>query len=162
MKSVPFIITCPEIRPGQGVRTKEITVEVQEEDGCEVLTVEAMERIEKLKMQMMLTRITQCLVEIYAAIGVLPSRDPKATENVTAQGCNLSPSYICAVAIAMHEGKPGPRPKWLRLEEVEAWIEKHPDFRVRHVTSARAKRVFANSPASPLAETADKLCESRG
>jgi hypothetical protein len=52
-----------------------------------------------------------------------------------------SASYIGAVVEAMHDGK-GPKPKWHDAEKVREWIVKHPDFRVAHVRSKRAKRVF--------------------
>ena len=66
-KYVPFRITCPEIKPGQGVKTREISVAVREEYGEDILTAESIERIEIIKMQMMLTRLTECVRELYAA-----------------------------------------------------------------------------------------------
>ena len=64
-KYVPFTIICPEIKPGQGIKTREISVEVREEYGEDILTAESMERIETSKMQMMLTRLAECVRELY-------------------------------------------------------------------------------------------------
>lgn len=67
MKYVPFTIVCPELKPGQGVMNKEIMVEVVEGGEHEVLTAEAMQLIDKITMQMMLTRLYSCVRELYAA-----------------------------------------------------------------------------------------------
>ena len=72
-KYVPFTIICPEIKPGQGIKTREISVEVREEYGEDILTAESMERIETIKMQMMLTRLTECVRELY---GNSPNAEP--------------------------------------------------------------------------------------
>lgn len=67
MKQVPFTIICPEIKPGQGTQTREIIIQVKEEHGENIMLPEEIERIETIKMQMMLTRITDCIRELYAA-----------------------------------------------------------------------------------------------
>lgn len=51
-KYVPFTITVPELKPGQGVATRTLNVEVRISDGEEILTPSAMRNIETIKMQM--------------------------------------------------------------------------------------------------------------
>ncbi len=70
IKRVPFTVICPEIKPGTGNRTREITVEVREDGPDEVLTPESLAIIETAQSQMMLTRITECVKELYRTAAV--------------------------------------------------------------------------------------------
>jgi hypothetical protein len=86
VKYVPFTITVPEVKPGQGVATKEIHVPVRDVDGVEILTIEAHDLIDRIKMQMMLSRLNEAVRELFAANQKLPSVEAKATPTETAGG----------------------------------------------------------------------------
>jgi hypothetical protein len=86
VKYVPFTITVPEVKPGQGVATKEIQVPVRDDEGVEILTIEAHDLIDRIKMQMMLSRLNEAVRELFAANQKLPSSEAKATPTETAGG----------------------------------------------------------------------------
>ena len=88
-KYVPFTITVPELKPGQGVATRTINVPVRDSDGVEVLTPIAQFMIDHTKMQMMLTRLNEAVRELWGASGVLPFREVKATPDETARSASL-------------------------------------------------------------------------
>ena len=87
-KYVPFTITVPELKPGQGVATRTLNVEVRTSDGEEILTPAAMRHIETIKMQMMLTRLNEAVRELWGASEVLPLREVKATPDATARSAS--------------------------------------------------------------------------
>lgn len=91
-KYVPFTIHIPEVKPGQGVGTREIQIPVRVEDGLEILTVEAHEKIETIQMQMMLSRLNEAVRELFAANQKLPTPEAKATPMASAGGGILSPN----------------------------------------------------------------------
>ncbi len=67
VKYVPFTVTAPELKPGQGIATKEIQVPVRYDEGIEILTSEALNLIDHTKMQMMLSRLNETVREIFVA-----------------------------------------------------------------------------------------------
>lgn len=87
-KYVPFTITVPELKPGQGVATRTLNVEVRISDGVEILTPSAIRHIETVKMQMMLTRLNEAVRELWGASEVLPLREVKATPDATARSAS--------------------------------------------------------------------------
>ena len=67
MKTVPFEIFVPAVKPGQQELRKTIHVPVREEYGEEILTVEAHEIIDRVKMQATISRLVDAVRELTGA-----------------------------------------------------------------------------------------------